>query len=243
MKQNLIIIVTLFLAYPVNCFSQQDYYSTDGINRLTPSEIEEIREQKENFYSGKSKKPLFASIVVQYSEQIKNETVHHVVINLSYNKPKSKIVKGPLADLVGKKLPDTVLKDLAGSDFKLDNIIGKPTLITTWFINCPPCIKEIPLLNYLSKTLGNEYNFIALTFEERNKIKDFLTEKEFNVYHLTDAKEYLNQLNLNSYPTNLFLDEDGILRFISGEIVFTKEPNEPYKIVEDKIREFFTPKN
>ncbi len=50
-----------------------------------------------------------------------------------------------------RKLPDFKLKDLNGKTFTASQLIGKPTLIDFWAINCRGCIVEMPQLNKLKE--------------------------------------------------------------------------------------------
>ena len=62
-------------------------------------------------------------------------------------------------------------------------------------------------------------NFIAITFDSKEKVEKFLTKKKFNFEHLINAKNYLKkELGNISYPKIIILDKDGIINYISGGI-------------------------
>jgi cytochrome c biogenesis protein CcmG, thiol:disulfide interchange protein DsbE len=79
-------------------------------------------------------------------------------------------------------------KDLQGKLIKLSDYHGKIVVLNCWFIKCPPCIKEIPGLNKLKRKYAKKgVEFIAVTFESVNDVKQFLLKEPFNFTMITDA--------------------------------------------------------
>ena len=124
-----------------------------------------------------------------------------------------------------KKLPATELKLLNSENIKLSDFEGKPTVLSFWFTQCAPCIKEMPALETLKKKYGSNINFVAITFNTANEVKSFLTKKEFNYQHVIDAQKFIHEIGLNTYPRNIILDKKGIVQIINGEIPSEKTTN------------------
>lgn len=88
-------------------------------------------------------------------------------------------------------------------------------VISFWYSNCPPCIAEIEWLNLLKSNFSKEnIRFIAISFDEKDKIEQFLKSHhfDFDLYHLDQDIINKNRLSLG-YPTHLIVDEKGIVKF------------------------------
>ncbi|MDQ1098725.1 MULTISPECIES: TlpA family protein disulfide reductase [Chryseobacterium] len=127
-----------------------------------------------------------------------------------------------------KKVDFTNLKSIR-SNKNIDH--SKPYFVNCWFINCSPCVAEIPDLNKLQEEYKNKINFIAITFDNENLVKRFLEKTPFNFINLSNQKDLLHKMEVFSYPTSFILDKDG--NFIS----FVPVGNEMYtkKILEKLI--------
>lgn len=117
-----------------------------------------------------------------------------------------------------KKLPITELQLLNFNKIKLSDFEGKPTIVSFWFTQCEPCIKELPALETLKKKYGSKVNFVAITFNNEQQVKSFLLKKDFNYEHIIDAKDFIDEIGLNTYPRNIILDKKGIVQSINYEI-------------------------
>jgi thiol-disulfide isomerase/thioredoxin len=53
----------------------------------------------------------------------------------------------------------------------------KPTLINLWFIGCRGCIAEIPALNRLRDKYADKVNSLALSYDDKLDVKDFLKKR------------------------------------------------------------------
>lgn len=121
------------------------------------------------------------------------------------------ILKETIYEFKGKELPEFELMQSNGKKLKSEALKGKPTLINFWFSNCAPCIEEMPLLNEIKKQFDNEANFISITFQSSDEVKEFLNKKKFDFTHLVDSREYLNIFGFFAYPKTLILDKNLII--------------------------------
>lgn len=104
-----------------------------------------------------------------------------------------------------KPLPEFHLKNLKSKKISSNDFKGKTTLINLWFTNCFPCVKEIPMLNVLEKKYKDRVNFLAITYDPKQKVKEFLKRKDFNFQHLVDARSYLHEeLGNRAYPKLIY---------------------------------------
>ncbi|MEC5173964.1 TlpA disulfide reductase family protein [Chryseobacterium nepalense] len=126
---------------------------------------------------------------------------------------------------LGTHFPIEEYKDKDGKNFDSNYLKGKNTLINLWFINCAPCIKEIPILNELKESFPNA-NFIAITHDPLDKVNNFLLKRNYTFYQVTDAgKQLQSYLMVQRFPMSFILDKEGKIREITG------------LINEDKIQE------
>ncbi len=112
------------------------------------------------------------------------------------------------------KLPDFQYKDLKGKFINSEALKGKPIILNFWFTTCLPCIAEMPELNRLKKKYkSSDIVFLSMTYETKDKVLAFLKKKKFDFQVISDAKEYCDMFT-DSYPINLFVDRNGIVRNI-----------------------------
>ena len=118
--------------------------------------------------------------------------------------------------LLNKKLPKFNLSDLNGTLVSSESLQGKPMLINFWNTRCRPCIDEMPQLSKLKDKYGDEMNFISVTddrIEEMDLIA-FLKNKGFNFPVLENGGDYAKLINISSLPRNIFIDRNGVVRYI-----------------------------
>ncbi len=105
--------------------------------------------------------------------------------------------------------------DLEGEKVSLADLKGKVVVLNFWFTTCPPCIAEMPELNKMVKKYKNKnVEFIAITFESKEKIKAFLKEHKFN-YKTVSDNSIVRDYNVSIFPLNMIIDQN-------GEIIFKK---------------------
>jgi thiol-disulfide isomerase/thioredoxin len=87
-------------------------------------------------------------------------------------------------------------------------LLDRPTLINFWFTSCVPCIKEVPVLNKLKERFDKSINFIAITFDNDQRVQAFLKNKKFNFEHIVDSKQQIMDLGVEAYPMTILLDKE-----------------------------------
>ncbi|WP_040472458.1 TlpA family protein disulfide reductase [Aquimarina agarivorans] len=119
---------------------------------------------------------------------------------------------------MGKKLPSVNQFTLDGGIYNAAKPNGKPTLINFWFIHCKPCVDEMPYLNELKKKYEDRVNFVSMTFENEQNLKIFLKTQEFNFTHISTDTNYINEVGVRFFPTNVLLDKNGIVKVVTNGI-------------------------
>lgn len=117
---------------------------------------------------------------------------------------------------VGALGPDFTLKDLKGADWQLNSLKGKVILLNFWATWCPPCKKEVPSIEKLSRLLKKE-NFLVVAVsvdQDPARLKDFIKKNKITFLVLNDetqaaATKYL----VRGIPTNFIIGKGGVIVF------------------------------
>ncbi|MUU79915.1 TlpA family protein disulfide reductase [Winogradskyella endarachnes] len=217
-------IFNLFICiiFSLNTFSQSRY-----IQKKEGVIVEEKTFYKEkNELVAKFKKKLppekYFDIIYEFEEPIKtNDSIIIKVSKVTFSSypPKMNINNVFNEEAIkGKSLPATSFQTVNGEVITLDDLIGKPTIINFWHTACGPCIKEMPILNEIKKEYGDEVNFIAVTFETKEKVEKFLNKREFDFTHIINAADFMNSIQIKEFPKTFYLDKDGIVKKIEGAV-------------------------
>jgi thiol-disulfide isomerase/thioredoxin len=220
-----ILIIVLTLIVPIITFGQSNYY------KLQNSTI--YNEQDFNLYFRSMIKALpkdySLTPTIYHKTEIEDSIINYVKFQKIWwgdkqiDPSKFDIVykQDTLLLLLDKKLPDFKLKDLNGKTFTTSQLIGKPTLINFWGINCRGCIEEMPRLDNIKEKYKEKVNFIAICSEiyPSDSIEAFLHRRPFDFYHLVGGFEYcFKTLKISGFPVNMFLDKNGYVREIRNSM-------------------------
>jgi thiol-disulfide isomerase/thioredoxin len=187
-----------------------DYY--DFVFKLKVQQSDRKILFKENFKEIKRTKD---SIIYSYKFEVK---IHEkkVVGEIKFDSD----------DYIDKEFPLTSLQTLDNKTVTINALKGKPTLINFWFANCMPCIEEMPVLNKIKEKFKDRVNFIAITYETKEKVLDFLKKHNYTFIQIVDARKFTDELKMNSFPINVFLDKNGIAREIKNGIPYEMNDKE-----------------
>lgn len=114
----------------------------------------------------------------------------------------------------GEPFPAFNFVDLNGNRVTNATMKGKLVVIKCWYIHCPACIKEFPLVNDLVEQYKNRNDILFVSFAEDSaeQLKAFLAKKSLSYSVIPDMKIYMNEtLHLNSFPTHFILDKEGYI--------------------------------
>lgn len=146
--------------------------------------------------------------LLSVSEPTSNEQIKkgNVIIEKEQIKPKvSKASAG--------NAPKFSLETLYGNTFNLDDLNGKIVILDFWATWCPPCRKELPLINEFYNSYGNTNDVILLTVNSENelqKVKDFIKEKNYDFPVLLDNDgKVASEYGVEGIPCVFVIDKDG----------------------------------
>lgn len=107
-----------------------------------------------------------------------------------------------------------IVKDMHGNDVKLSDYRGRPLIVNFWFIDCPPCRKEVPALVELVKKYGDRgFTVLGLSVQDSPEaLRTFAEEFSIN-YPLFVAKDRDDITEAYratfAYPVSWFVRRDG----------------------------------
>ena len=103
-----------------------------------------------------------------------------------------------------KWAPDVTFTTLKGERIGMDDLRGRPVLVTFWATTCPGCLKEMPHLVELYEELGNsrfELIGVAMSYDPPNRVLELSAERQL--------------------PYPIALDLDGALAAAFGDVMLT----------------------
>jgi len=141
------------------------------------------------------------------------------------------VADGVQEEAVERLAPEFEMTDLEGRPVRLSDSHGKVRLIDFWATWCPPCRDEIPMLNALHDTYGEQgLEIIAVTDESVELVQSFLDEYEMRYANLIGSPEDAMNYGVMGLPTAFLIDGE-------GRIVDDFFGPKPKRVLEKKIRE------
>jgi thiol-disulfide isomerase/thioredoxin len=101
------------------------------------------------------------------------------------------------------------MTDLNENPVSLEDFKGKTVVFTVWATWCPPCVKEMPLMQEMAATLApKDVAFVLVSDETIFKINQFKEKRKLSIplYHLTDN---MNTIGVYSIPCTFILNKKG----------------------------------
>ncbi|MFT5657465.1 MAG: thiol-disulfide isomerase/thioredoxin [Gammaproteobacteria bacterium] len=122
--------------------------------------------------------------------------------------------------------PDFKLQDLSGNTVRLSDLAGRGVVLNFWATWCPPCRREMPLLNDLQKTYETRgLSIIGVNLDESPQlVKSFAKSFDLSYPIWVDAtptmsafdstREIFSRFGGVGLPTTLFIDKAGLIQKI-----------------------------
>lgn len=123
---------------------------------------------------------------------------------------------------VGAPFPALTLTGLDGGTFSTQSLHGKVLVLNVWASWCPPCRKEMPSLERLSKMLDpNRFAVIGLSQDDDSRVvREFLSQNGITFPNYLDPglKVIKRTLGIKAYPETFIVSPDGkLIRRVMGE--------------------------
>lgn len=119
--------------------------------------------------------------------------------------------------VVGERAINFTLPTFQGNRVTLSDLRGKVILLDFWASWCLPCKEELPYLDILQKTYGqNEFQVVVINIDNNpNNAIEFLKKYNIKLMPLWDReKKVVSVYDVEKMPTTIFLDKDGRVRFV-----------------------------
>ena len=119
-------------------------------------------------------------------------------------------------ECIGEKLPDLEIEDLVGNKLT----VGKNkniSLIVFWSIYCPPCIKELKILDALREEYP-ETDIFAITGNSRDTVRSFMQKHNFkweNIHLILDCsyeEKYPIFSDIQVIPFSVIVDRNLVIK-------------------------------
>jgi thiol-disulfide isomerase/thioredoxin len=103
---------------------------------------------------------------------------------------------------------------MEGKTYNKQTTKGKILVLKCWFIDCRPCIAEMPALNELKQQYKNRNDilFVSICWDSKKDVEAFLKKPTFNYAVVPDQYKFLTEgLQLNGYPTHFVINKQGFI--------------------------------
>jgi thiol-disulfide isomerase/thioredoxin len=249
-----VIVLFLYLAnhaQSISADSAAELSFNKTLRNPNTEELKKLKEKQIDFENAKfftntgvelpnnSIKSILASASVKFMPRVVIETneIVYVVQQLNEKEINARTEMVSKNSMVKEEIGKTAArfneKSINGVKLKSKALKGKIIVLNFWFINCPPCKAEIPHLNNLqNRHKDTNVVFIAFALDRSADLNDFLETQPFNYHVVADSKYLADVYNVKGYPTNIIIDEEGIVQF------YTKGFSSlTVKLMEKKIEE------
>lgn len=124
-------------------------------------------------------------------------------------------------------LPSFSVQDVNGNIVNLQSFRGKKVFVNLWASWCPPCKKEMPSIEKLSRIVDtSKVKFVMISYDDQfEKAKNYIASKgyKFSIYFPVENPPAL--FNVQAIPNTFIFNESGelIKQIEGGENYDTKE--------------------
>jgi len=114
--------------------------------------------------------------------------------------------------LVNETALDFTVTDINGQKFILEELKGKIVVINFWFVECKPCVKEIPELNKLVEKFKDQgVIFLGIATNDKEQIYSFLQHTSFLYNIIPKGSDIADLYKINTYPCHIVIDKNSTI--------------------------------
>lgn len=112
-----------------------------------------------------------------------------------------------------RTLPDLTLRSVEAQDVALTSFRGKPVVVNLWATWCPPCLREMPVLQQAQAERPDVHFVFVNQGEKATRVRDYLAARRMTLKNvLLDEGQALGAGTGNrALPTTFFYDAQGRL--------------------------------
>jgi peroxiredoxin len=108
------------------------------------------------------------------------------------------------------------LTDLKGATYTTEQLKGKIIVMNFWFIECKPCVMEMPELNHLVEQYKDKnVVFLGIATNNETRLKEFLTKNEFKYNIVANGMKTASDYGVKAYPTHIIIDQESKIAYFS----------------------------
>ena len=113
----------------------------------------------------------------------------------------------------GQTLPDIELATAQGARVNLSSFKGAPTVVNLWATWCPPCVREMPVLEQAQIDHPSVHFVFINQREPAERVNAWLAARQLTLRHvlLDDNRQAGAAFGYSALPTTLFFDASGKL--------------------------------
>lgn len=115
-----------------------------------------------------------------------------------------------------RRAPDFTLRDRYGRAWRLSDRRGKLVVMNFWSVTCPPCIEELPSLEYLAQSMSGrkDIEIISVSTDEGwdQVVKALPSNPSLKVLFDPDKRVVRDKYGTRLYPETWIIDAQGIIR-------------------------------
>ena len=93
---------------------------------------------------------------------------------------------------------------------------GKVVLLDFWGTWCPPCRESVPTIkNVKKKFAGKGFELVGISSDDDEDVwRTFVESKQMDWHEYIDLSgDVLQAFNIDSFPTYVVVDKDGVIRY------------------------------
>ena len=111
--------------------------------------------------------------------------------------------------LIGKDAIPFSVRDILGNSYSSKELKGKIIVVNFWFVECKPCVMEIPELNGLvDKYAGKDVVFLGLATNDQSRIETFIKTQAYKYHLIPSSRDVAAAYEVMYYPTHLIIDKN-----------------------------------
>lgn len=122
--------------------------------------------------------------------------------------------------MIGAAIPSFSAIDLQGRVITSEDLNTPYTLINFWYIECPPCIEELPLLSQFQEEIEG-LEILSFCLNSKEELLIFLEQHSIPFRIVPDAEQIIKEVFLSKwgYPINFLVNRHGVIEAVYKQLV------------------------